>query len=93
MKRLVSIHRRVSTGRFHPFIWRWAPLPGEDGSDKLVRYRSQLHHTTGLETLVEAETAARKLADENDMVYIDGVSDDDWAEGEVPARTVFHPSP
>ena len=41
----------TATNRYHPIIYRPAPLPG--GSD-LPRYKSSGHHTDGCDTLAEA---------------------------------------
>jgi hypothetical protein len=44
-----------ATGRYHPILFRRAPMPG-NGDEKLVmkRYKSIGHHTAGLDTLEQA---------------------------------------
>jgi hypothetical protein len=46
----------TATGRYHPIIFRPAPMPGGAiASMSAQRYRSAGHHTTGFATLAEAE--------------------------------------
>ena len=87
---IVSLCQRSSTGRYHPFIWRHAPSPGEYQSDmSTTRFKSSAHHTAGFESLADAEAECRKLAQARGAILIEGVSIDDWADTEVPA-TVIH---
>lgn len=45
------------TGRFHPIIFRRAPLPSEGFADEkqVQRHKSIGHHTDGFDTIEEAE--------------------------------------
>lgn len=51
-----GILRNAATDRYHPIIFRPAPMPGgADAEMSARRYRSAGHHTTGFATLAEAE--------------------------------------
>lgn len=59
----VLIQHALDTDRYHPAYYRLAPFPGGvDGGP--VRYKSRGHHTTGFDTLAEAQASAVILAAE-----------------------------
>lgn len=54
---MVILHD-VTTGRYHPAFFVEAPFPGPPSDvevQPIVRLKSQLHHTKGAATLVEAQ--------------------------------------
>lgn len=51
---IVGMIHNVKTDRWHPVIFRDAPMPGPNGY-ALGRVRSHGHHTTGFATRAEAE--------------------------------------
>lgn len=51
-----GILRNVLTGRFHPIVFRYAPLPSSPMRPAVERYKSQGHHTEGFYTEEEAVT-------------------------------------
>lgn len=70
---VVGMLRNVATNRFHPIVFRRAPLPG--GADERLaahRYKSQGHHTKGFDTLDEARAHVAGLDtsyDKRDLVW------------------------
>lgn len=97
---LITIVKNTATGRFHPFVWRPAPLPSDDHTPSLLpRYKSKMHHTAGFETFEQAQAAARgELAQTVEAqwgpteVDVDGFAGDSWEEGEVPASIIYRSS-
>lgn len=91
---LITISENLTTGRFHPFIWRPAPTPSDDGTG-LLRYRSKAHHTGGFDTLeaakanVSADLIPRVESTLGPARFVDVVDRDSWADNEVPARTIW----
>jgi hypothetical protein len=73
----------TETGRFHPVVFRPAPLPG--GSE-LPRYKSLGHHTTGFDTEDEAIAWAKEGPDRS---FIDHRWE--WNGKDVPALVIFLP--
>lgn len=60
---VVQIQHDQTTGRFHPAYYALAPLPGPASADaKFLRYKSRGHHTTGFETLEEAQQDSLPVA-------------------------------
>lgn len=67
---LVILHD-VAAGRFHPAVFREAPMPGgqEPTAQGFVRLKSLMHHTAGFTTLEEAQTyTASTLRDQVDIL-------------------------
>jgi hypothetical protein len=63
MQALVMMLQNTSTQKFHPIFYLESPLPGgheSEGNQKLIRYKSQGHHTSGFvdrnEALVSINT-------------------------------------
>ncbi|UPT99356.1 hypothetical protein J4G48_0015435 [Bradyrhizobium barranii subsp. apii] len=51
-----GILHNAATGRFHPIVFRLAPMPGgADSALSAQRYKSKGHHTEGFATLDEAK--------------------------------------
>lgn len=53
MEALVMMLKNTSTQRYHPIFYLESPLPGgpeSDSNQKLIRYKSKGHHTTGFDT-------------------------------------------
>lgn len=68
MTSAIAIQHDVSTGLYHPTIYRWSPLPGPEHDEKPDRYVSFGHHTTGFDDLEEAQAHAaeqRSKVEEN----------------------------
>ena len=93
---LITIVRNVNTQRYHPFVWRPAPLPSDDHTPlSALRYKSKCHHTAGFPTFEEAQTSARELGANITehlgpaKLDIDAAVDDAWNEGEVPASVTY----
>jgi hypothetical protein len=93
---LITVTQNTTTGRFHPFVWRQAPTPSDDGTG-LVRYRSKMHHTEGFTTHGEARESivgdcpllGRVEANYGPARFVDVLDTDTWADGEVPARVMW----
>ena len=61
MNHPVGILVNLATGRFHPIVFRPAPLPGGASlADGTERYRSKGHHTNGFDTEEEAVAWVRQ---------------------------------
>lgn len=79
-----AILQNTATGRFHPIVFRRAPMPGNsDGDSEPKRYKSRGHHTEGFESseLAVAHIGERKWTDTGARCVWDG-------EG-VPALIVW----
>ena len=67
MKHPAGILTNGKTGRFHPIIFRRAPLPSEGWDEtKVQRHKSIGHHTDGFETMDEAEAHIKSEQSWND---------------------------
>lgn len=87
-----GILKNTALNRFHPILFRMAPMPGGVGLDSSVcRYKSYGHHTEGFETL---ELAEKHIADnfEKQRLYATGVVWD-WDGKDVPAIVTFFAVP
>jgi hypothetical protein len=74
----------TQTGRFHPIVFRPAPLPGGATIGTVERYRSKGHHTTGFATRDEALAFIRERSE----LSLTGLALE-WDGTGVPAITVF----
>jgi len=60
MVNIVAMLQNQETKRYHPILFRMAPLPGGYESESGQRYKSSGHHTGGFEDRAEAITFAEK---------------------------------
>lgn len=85
---IVALMHDIVHERWHPILFRPAPLPSSDDYDAAQRYRSKGHHTVGFDTREAAVIAADEIA-----MQVDGVlavdADFSWDGEGVPAMTVF----
>ncbi|WP_293811327.1 hypothetical protein [uncultured Bosea sp.] len=77
--------KNTSNGRFHPVIFRPAPFPGP-GPEKVLRYRSLGHHTTGFAELADAEASIVEQGWER----VDHLAE--WDGQGIPAETILLPA-
>ena len=53
--------KNTATGRFHPIVFREAPMPGDaDATMEARRYKSLGHHTAGFDSEAEAMASIEK---------------------------------
>jgi len=57
---IVILHDR-ETGRYHPALYVESPLPGPPEPRSFVRLKSKMHHTTGFESLTEAQAEVDRM--------------------------------
>lgn len=83
-----GILKNTATGRFHPILFRMAPMPGNADADMAAqRYRSLGHHTDGFDTL---EAAKAHMAEKRDnCIVIDTGREWEWDGADVPALVEF----
>jgi len=56
MKQPVGILKNTTTNRFHPLVFRPAPMASQaDAESDALRHKSQGHHTEGFDTLELAQ--------------------------------------
>jgi hypothetical protein len=81
-----GILKNAKTGRFHPILFRPAPLPSTSEEDKVIRYKSQGHHTEGFKTLEAAceWIRAKESLHDTGLVW-------NWNGEDVPAMTEYFP--
>jgi hypothetical protein len=80
-----GILKNTKTGRYHPILFRRAPMPGNSDADlALQRYKSAGHHTAGFATLEEAQSdlARPQYAEQG---YKDSGAIWEWDGENVPA--------
>jgi hypothetical protein len=90
MKYHACVLLNTATGRFHPILFRMAPLPG--GSN-VPRWKSIGHHTDGFDTI---EQAIAYIKDNEDcrmfgIIYLWDGKDVPWDGKDVPAMVSFFP--
>ena len=51
---IVAMLHNTDTDRYHPIIFREAPLPGPPSDSTPIRHKSGGHHTAGFDTREEA---------------------------------------
>lgn len=81
MIRPAGILTNTATGRFHPIVFRMAPLPGD--SD-IPRYKSMGHHTDGFDSLEDAE---KHIALQSE--WTDTGRRWEWSGEDVPAMVEY----
>lgn len=88
---IITIEKNIVTGRFHPFVWRYAPAPSSELSEPIQRYKSKMHHTAGFDTEQEARESIPGLVNVVRAHYgeaclrTEHVGQMTWQPGEVPA--------
>ena len=87
-ERIGAYLRNRETGRFHPLVYRPAPLPGGAKPQGADRYRTLGHHTNGYDSFEEAQSYFTKDAPhvpDTGIIY-------DWdGTTEGGAMTMFFP--
>ncbi len=74
--------KNTATGRFHPIVFRMAPMPGNaDATLSAQRYKSLGHHTTGFDTLEAAQ--AHVTSEKTTLVDVGTIWD--WDGEGIPA--------
>jgi hypothetical protein len=85
-----SLIRNYVSGRWHPILFRPAPLPsGADIDSGCLRYRSKGHHTEGFATKDEAVAWIKDHSDT--MTFLEGV-EFCWDGNGVPTVTTWIPN-
>lgn len=79
--------RNTATGRYHPCVFREAPLPGGAGPR---RWKSKMHHTDGFaiqeEAIAEFSEIAKRLGGD---VRCDMAMRIEWDGNDIPASVEF----
>ena len=81
----------VKCGLYHPIVYRESPLPGNQ--DKLLRFKSEGHHTEGFSNREDAITEALKIKNKLQemgfqiQVYLE--TNDIWDGDELPLAVLF----
>ena len=86
---LITILYNEKLNRWHPILFREAPLPGPPSPDKPIRHKSCGHHTVGFEERADAEAECRKMA-EHDELHDAKIIDEliAWDGEEIPAMAI-----
>lgn len=94
MNALVKMLKNTETNRFHPIFYFESPLPGgfeSETNQKLVRYKSKGHHTSGFDTREAAYASASselvaqiKSAGYSPILELDEKDDLLWDGKEMP---------
>lgn len=63
-----GILKNAKTGRYHPIVFRRAPMPSEGFADQnqVQRHKSIGHHTDGFDTIEQAEDHLRQSPETED---------------------------
>lgn len=88
---IIAMLHDTTNDRWHPIVFREAPLPGEAGP---TRHKSKSHHTEGFPTREEAITGCHELQGELGKHSIGEVKlclekAFEWDGEGVPAMVVF----
>jgi hypothetical protein len=84
----VGILKSTKTEKFHPIVFRRAPMPGgADDNMYAQRYRSMGHHTEGFDTLEAAQAYIEEQSGWKDCGAVWA-----WDEEEVPTMTEWFSS-
>jgi len=90
---IVTLLHNQKLNRWHPVVYLESPMPGKgfeaDGNTTLVRHKSKMHHTTGLETREAALDNARELLKQCDGTKTAFDEDIAWDGEDVPADVAF----
>lgn len=94
---IVAMMFNQKLNRWHPVIFREAPLPGPETADKPVRHKSQGHHTTGFEKREDAVAEAQKIAAQivekkmwaDCKLCLEPEQDVPWDGEDIPADVAF----
>jgi hypothetical protein len=79
----------TATQRFHPIIFREAPMPaGADDNWSHQRYKSLGHHTVGFDTLEEAQAYIK-----SDARLFDSGAVWEWDGIDIPAMVSWFQQP
>lgn len=94
---IVAMIFNTKLNRWHPVIFREAPLPGPDSLDKPVRHKSQGHHTAGFEkredAVAEANNFAKQIVEHGMWsgckTCLEPEQDVPWDGEDIPADVAF----
>ncbi len=90
---IVAMLHNTKLKRWHPVVYLESPLPGKgfeaDGDASLVRHKSKMHHTTGLETREAALVNALELLKKCEGTKTSLDEDIPWDGEDVPAGVAF----
>lgn len=76
--------KNTKTGKFHPIIFRAAPMP----SGSAPRYKSLGHHTKGFDTLEAAKEWVQEMVKQGKLIdHTDQIAE--WDGVGVPAMVTF----
>jgi hypothetical protein len=95
MEALVMMLKNLKTNTYHPIMYLEKPLPGgleSEGNQKLIRYKSKGHRTTGFTNREEAVTSIdteveARLKEMGYNVNRDLEGDIEWDGEGIPADT------
>lgn len=88
---IIAMLINIKTNRWHPIVFREAPLPGGGGPR---RHKSKGHHTMGFDTREEALLEAAKIAEDVKAEALGPVltsleGDFPWDGEGVPSMVMF----
>lgn len=100
---LVKMLHNTVTKRWHPIFYYDSPLPGGFGegfiNNKLLRYKSKGHHTSGFDKREDALRSSQELIAQlkelHDTVTIEIDEKDDlvWDDNDIPIDIQLRPMP
>lgn len=94
MMSIVKNMLNKKTNRFHPIVFRWAPLPGPQKDGIPIRYKSQGHHTEGFDTREESIKECELMVGRVNRMNLGkaqlSVEEDlEWNGEGIPAMIIF----
>lgn len=87
---IFAMLRNTATDRWHPLLFRPAPLPG-DPEFSIPRYKSKGHHTEGFDTEQEGKTYIAAMCEKHGFEDRSSIIFDWNGEG-IPAAVSHFPS-
>ena len=78
--------KNEATGRFHPMIYRRAPLPSADQYAVIQRYKSIGHHTDGFDS---RDAALEHIRGQKEHGWVWTGHELSWTGQDVPASVTF----
>jgi hypothetical protein len=82
----------TKTGRFHPIVFRQAPMPsGVDTDFGMMRHKSKGHHTDGFDTIEAAQEYVVTSCASGE--HTDSGCRYEWDGEDIPAMVEWFPNP
>jgi len=93
MYTLIQILHNTERKTWHPIFYMESPLPGQDLSNDLIRFKSKGHHTSGFVTLkaaiAETIVVESRLVGQGHTVFCEIEPLLSWDGIEVPVSTTL----